>query len=92
MEFEWNETKRAANIAKHGIDFVSAAEVFDGRPAIAQRTDVVIESRWKTTATVSGRFITVIWTKREDRVRIISARRAWDAEKRKYREIYERGN
>jgi uncharacterized DUF497 family protein len=30
MEFEWDDRKRLPNIGKHGIDFVSAARVFDG--------------------------------------------------------------
>jgi uncharacterized DUF497 family protein len=30
MEFEWDEAKRAANIAKHGFDFLQAKRVFDG--------------------------------------------------------------
>jgi uncharacterized DUF497 family protein len=29
MDFEWDERKRQANIAKHGIDFVGAAK---GKP------------------------------------------------------------
>jgi uncharacterized DUF497 family protein len=34
MQFEWDEAKRVANAAKHGIDFRTAIELFDGRPAI----------------------------------------------------------
>ena len=30
MEFTWSETKRAANIKDHGLDFVDAANVFEG--------------------------------------------------------------
>ena len=30
MEVEWDEQKRHTNIAKHGVDFVAAARVFDG--------------------------------------------------------------
>ena len=30
MELEWDEQKRHTNIAKHGVDFVAAARVFDG--------------------------------------------------------------
>ena len=30
MVFEWNAAKNAANIAKHGIDFEDAIEMFDG--------------------------------------------------------------
>ena len=28
VKFEWDEAKRAANLAKHGIDFVDALEMF----------------------------------------------------------------
>jgi uncharacterized DUF497 family protein len=38
MQFEWDETKRASNVAKHGIDFISAVELFDGRPAVTFRS------------------------------------------------------
>ena len=33
MEFEWDEAKRCANIREHKVDFVDAAQIFDGRPA-----------------------------------------------------------
>lgn len=29
MNFIWDEAKRMANIAKHGLDFMDAARVFD---------------------------------------------------------------
>jgi uncharacterized DUF497 family protein len=32
MEFEWDENKRAANLAKHGLDLVTGTVLFDGRP------------------------------------------------------------
>ena len=32
MEFEWDETKRRTNIRDHKVDFVDAAQLFDGRP------------------------------------------------------------
>jgi hypothetical protein len=34
MNFEWDETKRQQNLAKHGIDFLGAALAFDGRAAM----------------------------------------------------------
>jgi uncharacterized DUF497 family protein len=46
------------------------------------------EDRWQTTAAVEGRLITVIWTWRGERCRIISARRARDGEERIYRQTY----
>jgi uncharacterized DUF497 family protein len=33
-EFEWDEEKLQQNLAKHKIDFLRAALVFDGRPAV----------------------------------------------------------
>jgi uncharacterized protein len=30
MEFTWSQTKRAANLKTHGLDFVDAARVFEG--------------------------------------------------------------
>jgi uncharacterized protein len=73
---------------KHGIDFPRAALVFDGRPAIMIYSPRTGEDRWQTTADVEGRLITVIWTWRDQRCRIISARKARDAEARAYRQIY----
>jgi len=29
MDFEWDESKRQANIVKHGIDFVDAGAIFE---------------------------------------------------------------
>jgi len=31
MDYEWDEDKRQTNIVKHGIDFVAAVKIFDGR-------------------------------------------------------------
>ena len=32
VEFEWDEDKSLANLEKHGIDFLNARQLFDGRP------------------------------------------------------------
>ena len=32
MEFEWDESKRLANLQKHGLDFTDGQALFDGRP------------------------------------------------------------
>ena len=91
MQFEWDEDKRLLNIAKHGLDFVRAQLVFDGRPVVTGRSSHPQEARWLTTGVVDGRFYTVVWTQRYDIVRIISARRARDAEKRAYRALHRTG-
>jgi uncharacterized DUF497 family protein len=88
MPFEWDEDKRLRNIEKHDLDFVRAQLVFDGRPIITGRSNHVGEVRWLTTAVVDGRFYTVVWTQRHAAIRIISARRARDAEERAYRALH----
>ena len=87
-EFEWDETKRRQNLAKHSIDFPRAALVFDGRPAVMLYSPRAGEDRWQTTAEIEGRLVTVVWTWRNERCRIISARKARDGEARAYRQIY----
>jgi len=37
MLFEWDESKRQANLAKHHIDFPDAKRIFDG--AVFERSD-----------------------------------------------------
>jgi uncharacterized protein len=37
MPFEWDEAKRENNLAKHGVDFRRAAQVFRGR--VVERLD-----------------------------------------------------
>jgi len=31
--FEWDENKRRRNVEVHGLDFIDAIRMFDGRPA-----------------------------------------------------------
>lgn len=88
MPFEWDEAKRESNIDKHGSDFNRALLLFDGRETVAVRSTFPGEERWQTTGIIDDRFITVIWTSREESIRIISARRARDGEKREYHKNY----
>lgn len=87
-DFEWDETKRAQNLAKHGIDFPRATLAFDGRTAIMRYSPRLGEDRWQTTAEVDGRLITVVWAWRGSACRIISARRARYGEARAYRQVF----
>ena len=85
MEFEWDEAKRQANLAKHGIDFIDAGYIFDGE--FVEREDrrrAYGESRYQVTGVVGGRILRVVYTRRGDRCRIISARRVRRNERRDY--------
>jgi uncharacterized DUF497 family protein len=81
--FEWDEAKREAVWQKHGIDFAVAIEIFAGEPAI-WRTASDVEERWLAIGEIEGREIAVIFTWREESIRVITARRARIDERRKY--------
>lgn len=83
--FEWDKDKRLKNIAKHGIDFLAACALFDGRFVYTFHTHKNDETRFATVGEIEGRFITTVWTPRGENVRIISARRSRDEEKAAYR-------
>jgi len=82
--FEWDDRKCELNLAKHGIDFDSAIEVFYG-PIILRRSDRNNEERWTALGYSGNRLIVVVHTRRLEVIRIISARRARKHEKREYR-------
>ena len=77
MEMEWDEQRRHTNIAKHGVDFVAAARVFDGPILeVEDRRRDYGEMRFLALGEIAGQAITVVYTWRGRRRRIISARRA----------------
>ena len=88
MEFEWDEDKRQINLIKHKIDFEDARRIFDGRPALVIPGRFVLEERTLTIAELDDRFVAVVWTKRGEKIRIISARRTRDAEERAHRKLH----
>ena len=87
FEFEWDEAKRVSNIEKHGIDFKRARELFDGRPMFISMLLRGGEIRFSSVGVVEEEIQTVIWTVRGPKVRIISARKARNAERRQYRQL-----
>ncbi|MBA2519992.1 MAG: BrnT family toxin [Chloroflexia bacterium] len=89
MEFEWDEVKRQSNITKHDIDFQQATALFDGRPVFVAPSPYTYEERFRTTGEFDDLFITVIWTYRTPKIRIISARKARHGERREYRELHD---
>jgi len=91
MKFEWNSEKAARNLEKHGVSFPEAATVFsDPLSATFPDPDHSIgESRYVTIGISRLRQILVVaHTDRDDRLRIISARKATRQERR----FYEQGN
>lgn len=87
--FEFDPAKSAANAAKHGIDFVEAQAIWDDPDlvdaGVTQRGD---EERRIIVGNIDDIVWTSIFTYREDRIRIISVRRARPIERQDY---YNRG-
>jgi uncharacterized DUF497 family protein len=80
-EFEWDEAKAKRNLKNHGIDFEDAAGIF--REAVVARPQIEEgEDRWIAIGQVAGRELVVVFTERENRCRIISARVATRRERR----------
>lgn len=85
MKFEWDDAKARANLRKHGIDFADAATVFDDESALTIPDTGFDEDRYVTMAVDAlGRILVVVYTWRDDRIRIISARKAGPSETRAY--------
>jgi uncharacterized DUF497 family protein len=84
VAFEWDTNKREINLSKHGIDFEDVIEVFYG-PITLRRSDRNNEERWTAIGSLEGRLVTVVFTRRTDVIRIISARSARKNEEREYR-------
>jgi uncharacterized DUF497 family protein len=83
--FGWDENKRQANVAKHGIDFVDAQDVFKDPAAFTYRSrQPTNERRFVTIGSVKGVLVAVISASREGTVRIISARVARRTERKMY--------
>ena len=91
MEFEWDATKEAANLAKHGISFVAAARVLDSATVVEFQSSRAGESRWVAIGMhpTTHKVVAVVYTMREDRYRIISARMARRDEEEQYQKHIE---
>ena len=91
MDFEWDEEKRAINIRKHGIDFVSVIPVFDDPNAIEQydSKNSLDEDRYQIIGMAKPGILFVAFAERNNgnSIRIISARRAEKNEIAKYRSM-----
>jgi uncharacterized protein len=85
-DFEWDDAKAEANAKKHGVTFEEASTVFDDAnaldaPDLLDHTRSVIIGR-----SHDARVLFVVHIERGDRVRIVSARKALPAQRKKYEE------
>ena len=85
MDYEWDETKAQKNRRDHGIDFADAVTVFEDDLALTALDDASGEERFVTLGMdAMGRLLVVVYTWRGGRIRIISARKATESERRHY--------
>lgn len=94
LTFEWHEEKAAINLKKHRISFEEAKTVFNDPMSITiadpdhsiddeRYIDIGISSR--------GQILVVVYTERNENIRLISCRPATKTEQRLY-EQYEQDN
>jgi len=88
MEFEWDDTKRAANLAKHDLDLLDGQALFDGRPGYTYSSPRAGEERFVTVGLLDDEFFALVWTERGAAARLISLRRARNGEKRAYSALF----
>jgi uncharacterized protein len=83
--FSWDETKRSANLRKHGIDFRDAPKIFRGFTLTAEDDrESYGERRFLTLGLLEDQVVSVAHTERGEDIRIISIRKATKHEARFY--------
>jgi uncharacterized protein len=82
---EWDESKRCANIRKHGIDFKDLAALFDGVTlTYADHRFPYNETRFVTIGLLCQTVVLVAHTESDETIRIIHARKASKETARRY--------
>jgi uncharacterized DUF497 family protein len=84
-KFDWDPNKAARNLAKHGISFDEAETAFDDPRRVVKPDELhsETEDRWIVIGrTNQGRLAVIVCTKRNGRIRLISARRTTPRERR----------
>jgi hypothetical protein len=85
VTIEWDAGKAASNLRRHDVDFADAAAVFHDPLAITIPDPDFEDDRFITIGSdVVGRLLIVVYTWRDDALRIISARHPTPRERRAY--------
>jgi uncharacterized DUF497 family protein len=86
MEIEYDVSKAKANLKKHGITFEEATtSLYDPMALCMEDSDAKDEFRWILVGQSNqARLLTVVYTLREERIRLISARKSTRREAKHY--------
>lgn len=86
MEVEWAPRKAAENLRKHGVDFADAVIALEDENALTIEDKDYDEQRFKTLG--MGPSLNILYVMhtylKDDRIRIISARKADRSEAKQY--------
>ena len=84
--FQWDPAKAVSNERKHGVPFEFAVRVFDDPRAMEADTTRTEdrETRTKAVGSVDGLLYCIVFTRRDEFIRVISARRANSSERKLY--------
>jgi hypothetical protein len=84
--FEWSDAKARANLIDHKVSFEVAKLVFDDSRSLEEIDDRCDygEDRFNVIGMAKGDILTVTYTDRGERIRIISARKATKREQINY--------
>lgn len=77
MRYTWHEPKRQSTLARRGLDFAFAEQVFSG-PTFTFEDDRrdYGEERWVTLRMLRGKVVVMVHTETEDEIHVISMREA----------------
>ncbi len=76
MKFEYDEPKNRINIEKHGVDFITAQEIWQDEMMLEIVLNFPDEIRIMCIGKINQKYWTAIITYREETIRIISVRRS----------------
>lgn len=84
MGFEFDQVKSESNKVKHGIDFVEAQALWNDPDCIGFPAKSDDEERFALLAMLESKLWVAFYTTRENKIRIISVRRARTNERKLY--------
>lgn len=79
-QFEFDVEKSDANLKKHGIDFVTAQELWNDENRFIISAKSKTETRYAAFGKIGVKLWTAVYTMRDENIRLISVRRSRDDE------------
>ncbi len=89
MKFEWNAEKSFGNKKKHGVSFEESLSIWEEMHINVENiAKTKTEFRSATLGKIKGKIYVAIWTKRNNKLRLITVRRARKNEEKIYKEKF----